>query len=344
MKKDLIVIKFGTASITKPNGEPDQNIIADIAEQVAELSRKNRIVIVSSGAVGAGKHFIKNYEGEISQRKAAAAVGNPILLSMYAQHFAKFNIQVAQSLCERQHFANREQFLQLKETYEQLWSNNIIPVANENDVVSNRELRFSDNDELATLIAGGFGASVLMICTVAGGLLDRDKNTVSLIPEINEDIIGLVDTRKSALGLGGMASKLTFTRLATKMGIRVIIFGMGKDKGINEAFHQKAGSTFLPQKVKLSARNKWLASGGLSVGSISIDPGACQAILNRKSLLSVGIKSISGDFSKGEVIEITDGENRLLAVARVREPAALLRTRSGAQNLVVAHADDIVIL
>ncbi|NBA85339.1 glutamate 5-kinase [Emticicia sp. CRIBPO] len=344
MKKDLIVIKFGTASITKPNGEPDQNIIADIAEQVAELAKKNRIVIVSSGAVGAGKHFIKNYEGEISQRKAAAAIGNPLLLSMYSQHFAKFGTQVAQSLCERQHFANRGQFLQLKETYQELWKNNIIPIANENDVVSNRELRFSDNDELATLIAGGFGASVLMICTVAGGLLDKEKKVVPEIKSISEDIIGLVDSSKSSLGLGGMASKLTFTKLATKMGIKVIIFGMAKPQGIPEALSQNSGSTFLPETVKLSARNKWLASGGLSVGKLMLDSGASKAILSRKSLLAVGIKSLEGDFGKGEVVELLDDKLQVIAVARVRESSEALKDNPKTQNLVVAHADDIVML
>lgn len=344
MKKDLIVIKFGTASITKPNGEPDQNIIADIAEQVAELAKKNRIVIVSSGAVGAGKHFIKNYDGEISQRKAAAAIGNPLLLSMYSQHFAKFGIQVAQSLCERQHFANRGQFLQLKETYQELWKNNIIPIANENDVVSNRELRFSDNDELATLIAGGFGASVLMICTVAGGLLDKEKKVVSEIKSISEDIIGLVDSSKSSLGLGGMASKLTFTKLATKMGIKVIIFGMAKPQGILEALSQNSGSTFLPETVKLSARNKWLASGGLSVGKLMLDSGASKAILSRKSLLAVGIKTLEGDFGKGEVVELLDDKLQVIAVARVRESSEALKDNPKTQNLVVAHADDIVML
>jgi glutamate 5-kinase len=344
MKKDLIVIKFGTASITKPNGEPDQNIIADIAEQVAELAKKNRIVIVSSGAVGAGKHFIKNYEGEISQRKAAAAIGNPLLLSMYSQHFAKFGIQVAQSLCERQHFANRGQFLQLKETYQELWKNNIIPIANENDVVSNRELRFSDNDELATLIAGGFGASVLMICTVAGGLLDKEKKVVSEIKSISEDIIGLVDSSKSSLGLGGMASKLTFTKLATKMGIKVIIFGMAKPQGILEALSQNSGSTFLPETVKLSARNKWLASGGLSVGKLMLDSGASKAILSRKSLLAVGIKTLEGDFGKGEVVELLDDKLQVIAIARVRESSEALKDNPKTQNLVVAHADDIVML
>ena len=235
IQKPILILKFGTASITQKNGEPDETIIADIARQVAFLHADYQIVMVSSGAVGAGKHFIKNYSGEIAERKAAAAIGNPLLLNIYAKYFSKYGIQIAQSLCERQHFGNREQFLQLKETYQELWKNDIIPIANENDVVSNRELKFSDNDELATLIATGFGAETLMICTSVGGLLDKEKNIIRKIDNIDNQILGLVDNSKSALGSGGMASKLTFTKLATRMGIKVIIFGMKETDGILKA-------------------------------------------------------------------------------------------------------------
>lgn len=344
MKKELLVIKFGTASITLPNGEPDDSILGKIAEQVSELAKTYRIVLVSSGAVGAGKHFIKGYQGEISQRKAAAAIGNPILLTLYAKHFSKFGINVAQSLCERQHFANREQFLQLKETYHQLWENDIIPIANENDVVSSRELKFSDNDELATLIAVGFEANTLMICTQSGGLLDKSKNIVPLINQIDDQILGLVDQTKSALGTGGMSSKLTFTKLANKMGIKVIIFGLQQASGILSAFVQKSGSTFLPQKVNLSARNRWLASGGLTVAKIRIDAGAEKAIKDRKSLLKVGISAIVGEFEAGEIVEILNAENLAIAVCRTKDSSFNINKSHDTQNQIVAHADDIVLV
>lgn len=285
MKRPLLVLKFGTASITKPSGEPDVEIIDEIARQTAILHKKYRVIIVSSGAVGAGKHYIQNYEATISQRKAAAAIGNPLLIKLYDQAFSKFGINVAQSLLERQHFANRQQFLQLKETYEELWKSNIIPIANENDVVSNRELKFSDNDELATLIAGGFGAKVLMLCTASGGLLNKESQLVNRVERIDEEILGMVSKSKTSLGLGGMASKLTFTHLANKMGIKVIIFGMKHTDGILNAINEKSGTTFLPQDANLSAKNKWIASGAISVGSVMLDNGACKALLARKSLL-----------------------------------------------------------
>lgn len=344
MPKPTLVVKFGTASITKQNGEPDERIILEIARQLATLHDKYQIVIISSGAVGAGKHFIKAYQGTINQRKAAAAVGNPLLLAIYAKYFAAFGISVAQSLCERQHFANREQFLQLKNTYEELWKNGIIPIANENDVVSDRELKFSDNDELATLIATGFGAETMLICTQSGGLLNREKQIINTVNQINDAILGLVDASKSSLGTGGMASKLTFTKLATRMGIRVIIFGMNQPEGLLKALHGESGTTFQPEKANLSARNKWLGSGGLTAGNITVDNGAKKAILNRSSLLSVGILKTEGEFASGEIIELKDEANVTFAVARSRCSSADIPLRDKIQGFVVAHANDIVVV
>lgn len=344
IQKPILILKFGTASITQKNGEPDETIIAEIARQVAILHTDYQIVMVSSGAVGAGKHFIKNYTGEIAERKAAAAIGNPLLLNIYAKYFSKYNIQIAQSLCERQHFGNREQFLQLKETYQELWTNDIIPIANENDVVSNRELKFSDNDELATLIATGFGAEIMMICTLTGGLLDKEKNIIRKIENIDNQILSLVDNSKSALGSGGMASKLTFTKLATRMGIKVIIFGMKETDGILKAIKGEAGSEFLPQEVNLSSRNKWLASGSLTVGTLQIDAGAAKALLKRSSLLAVGIKKVKGEFEIGEVVEIIDNQGIMLAVARTKVSSVELSTNLKTLNYEVANANDIVLI
>src|SRR5690242_14045356 len=131
MAKSILVLKLGSASITTPKGEIDETIIADITRQVAILSGDHHLILVSSGAVAAGKKYIQNYKGKISERKAAAAIGNPLLLGTYAKHFEKYKMAIAQSLCERQHFSNRTQFLQLKETYEELWKNGVIPIANE---------------------------------------------------------------------------------------------------------------------------------------------------------------------------------------------------------------------
>jgi glutamate 5-kinase len=344
MSKPIIVIKFGTASITHKTGELNEDILQEIARQISILHADYQIVMVSSGAVGAGRGFIQNYKGTISERKAAAAIGNPLLLAKYTQYFSKYGITVAQSLCERHHFANRNQFLQLKETYQELWKNGIIPIANENDVVSNLELKFSDNDELATLIATGFGADTLLLCTSVGGLLDADKNIIPFIPKVDSSVIGLANDDKSSLGLGGMISKLTYTRMATRMGTRVVIFGMKPEDGMLKAIENQNGTSFAPEKVALNARQKWLASGSLIAGKVQVDAGASVALENRKSLLAVGIKKVVGSFEKGEVFEILDEKKNVIAIARARESSKVIADNLKTQNFEVANADEIVVL
>lgn len=341
--KPILVIKFGTASITRPSGEPDHAVIAEIARQVSTLHQAYRIILVSSGAVGAGKAHIQEYRGTLTQRKAAAAIGNPLLIGLYAQYFLPYSIYIAQSLCERQHFANRNQFLQLKNTYEELWASGIIPIVNENDVVSDRELKFSDNDELATLIATGFGAEVLMLCTSVGGLMDEQGVIVREVHNIN-DVFKWVRTDKSSLGLGGMASKLTFTKLATRMGIRVVIFGMNESDGIVRALRMETGTVFRPRKSTLSARSRWLGSGGLVAGQLRIDEGAVRALQNRRSLLAVGILEVQGEFEAGELVEIFNPNHEMVAVARSRETSRAIVSNLKTLNFEVANANDIVLL
>jgi glutamate 5-kinase len=344
MSKPVLVLKFGTASITKSSGEPNEPVMVDIARQVAALHPYYRIVLVSSGAVGAGKALIRDYRGDITQRKAAAAVGNLLLLNQYSRFFSIYGVHIAQSLCERQHFANRDQFLQLKQTYEELWANGLIPIANENDVVSSRELKFSDNDELATLIAVGFGAEVLMLCTSVGGLLDAENQIIRRVDQFDERVFGVVRTDKSSLGLGGMASKLTFAKLATRMGIRVVIFGLNEPDSLRRALRGETGTEFPAIETAMSARNRWLASGSLVVGRLQIDAGAVRALAQRRSLLAVGVRAILGEFAAGEMVEILDEQQLAVAVARARISSEQLQQQLSQQNVDVANASDIVLL
>ena len=161
MQKPVLVIKLGTAVLTDEQGMVSPATIRKVAAEVAALAKDYRIVLVSSGAVGSGRGFFTGYRGTLTERKAAAAVGNPILIRHYEKQFSAYGIPVAQALCERQHFSSRERFLQLKETFGIFWDNGILPIMNENDLVSNVELKFSDNDELATLTAIGFDAEAL---------------------------------------------------------------------------------------------------------------------------------------------------------------------------------------
>ncbi len=343
MKKPVLVIKFGSASITT-EGEIDERIVLEIARQCAVLQTTYNIVLVSSGAVAAGRQFIPRYTGTLEQRKAAAAIGNPLLMRTYSTYFKPFRIALAQSLCERHHFSNRSQFLQLKSTYETLWKNNIIPVANENDVVSNMELKFSDNDELATLIAVGFGAEQLLFSTSVPGVLDDKGNVIPLIEVVDKDALALARKEKSAVGLGGMTSKLNFARLATQMGIKAVIFSMQTPDGILKAIVGETGTVCLAQKKKVSSRHKWLASGSLIAGMVKLDQGALKAIEQRKSLLAVGVTEVVGEFEAGEVFQIADKDGVVQAVAKAKVDSIVLMKSDTKKNIALAHADDIVLL
>ncbi|MBX3242678.1 MAG: glutamate 5-kinase [Chitinophagaceae bacterium] len=343
MQKPVLVIKFGTAVITNNEGVIDQKVIKKAVLEIAALSKTYDIVLVSSGAVGSGKSFFRKYKGTITERKAAAAVGNPMLIQLYHKYFHKHGITVAQALCERHHFSNRKQFLQLRETFEEFWQNNILPVVNENDLVSNAEIKFSDNDELATLMAIGFDASKLILCTSAGGLLDGSGNIIPLVEKIDTAVLAFVNKEKSSMGLGGMLSKLTSTKQATSLGIEVIICGLNKPGALSMALAGKNGTRFKAQTSNLKARQKWLASGSITIGSIHIDKGAAKALHNRKSLLTVGIKKLSGSFVAGEVIQLIDEEETIIGVAKTRLGAGDIGKQIASKNIIAAHADDIVI-
>ncbi|HEY6901384.1 MAG TPA: glutamate 5-kinase [Puia sp.] len=343
MQKPVLVIKLGTAVLTNDKGEIAQATIRKVAAGIAELTDSHHIILVSSGAVGSGKAFFPGYRGTLAERKAAAAVGNPILIRHYQRHFSAYGIPVAQALCERQHFSSRPRFLQLKETFTEFWKHGILPVMNENDLVSNVELKFSDNDELATLTAIGFDAEALLLCTSVGGFLDADKRVIPKVEKIDSRILGLVDKGKSSLGLGGMLSKLTFTRLAASFGIRVVICGLKGQRPFADALEGTTGTSFVPSPSNLKARQKWLASGSITLGSIFVDKGAARALEQRKSLLSVGIRSVQGKFVPGEVVQLKDEDSVIIGVAKVKMGATELSASLSSKNIMAAHADDIVL-
>jgi glutamate 5-kinase len=342
MPGKVLVIKLGTAVITNRDGNINTEVVKKVADQVARLSKEYNVIIVSSGAVGSGRRFLKNYKGTLPERKAAAAVGNPLLIQLYHQYLSRHGITVAQALCERVHFSNRPQFLQLKETFATFWQNNIIPVVNENDLVSNVEIKFSDNDELATLIAIGFDAPWLILCTSTGGLLDDNNQVIGRIEKVDPSVLKYVRADKSGPGLGGMISKLTFTRLATSLGINVAICGLTGADPLTDALEGKNGSFFIAQKSNLGARRKWLASGSVTLGTIRIDKGAARALQNRKSLLTVGISKAEGRFVAGEVIQLMDEEGNIIGVAKTKMRAQDINSHLKEKNILAAHADDIV--
>jgi glutamate 5-kinase len=343
MEKPVIVIKIGSSIIADGNGNIDKTIIEKIAAEVAQLTQEHRVILVSSGAVSSGKSFLKNYKGKLVERKAAAAIGNPLLITAYSRFFATYNIPVAQALFERHHFSSRSQFLQLKETITELWKNDILTIVNENDFVSNHELKFSDNDELATLIAVAFNAETMILCTTSGGFLNDKGQVIPQVQSIDSDLLHFLRDERSKHGTGGMASKLSFTKLATSLGINVIMCGIAEGASFTNALAGKEGTSFKAKSSTLKDRQKWLASGSITIGSVQIDDGAYNALCDRKSLLAIGVVKVQRPFSEGEVVELVNTGGAIMGVAKMRISSADLEEKGSQRNLMAAHADDIVI-
>jgi len=345
-KKPVLVLKIGTAAITHNNGELHEEVLQKICQQVSVLQTKYNIILVSSGAVGAGRKYLNFFSGKLIEKKAAAAIGNPILIQKYREFLSSCGIAVAQALCERHHFSNRDQFLRLKGTFEELWKNNIIPIVNENDVISDRQLKFSDNDEMATLLAAGFDADKLLFGSSVEGLLNGDQ-LVKKIEDFDEKIFQLAHKGTSEFGLGGMISKLHCAKLATNLGTHVVIFNVKKTDNILRAEQYETGTFCLAKTCNISAHRKWMATGSLPSGKITIDVGAGEALSNRKSLLSVGVQIVEGNFKKGDVVEILiahqEQPDKVFAVARTKISSKEIEALKTQKNIEIAHANEIVI-
>ncbi|MCF7918080.1 glutamate 5-kinase [Candidatus Gracilibacteria bacterium] len=344
--KKVLVLKVGTAAITNGYGDIEEVVVENICQQLSILHNKYNVILVSSGAVGAGKKYLQNYAGSITEKKAAAALGNPRLIQKYAEFFQHSQVGVAQVLCERHHFSNRKQFLQLRSTCEALWENNIIPIINENDVISDHSLKFSDNDEMATLLAIGFSAEKLLFGSSMPGLLDGEE-VIPRIEKFSAEIFSCAKPGTSRGGLGGMISKLSCTRLATNFGTTVVIFDVRKDGNILRAEQFQTGTVCSAQLCNISAHKKWMATGSLPTGRVVIDLGAAEALKKRKSLLLVGVKSVEGDFEKGDIIEIyvdgMEGVEDVFAVARAKISFSDFESNKKQKNVEIAHANEIVI-
>jgi glutamate 5-kinase len=340
----VIVVKLGTSSITNKGGGLNEKNLQKVVGDVAYLHDQGyKVIMVSSGAVGNGKVFFKNYKGTTLERKAAAAVGNPILINRYSQEFSNFGITIAQTLLERSHFSHRKQFLQLRDTIETLWNNNIIPIANENDVVSDLEIKFSDNDHLATLLAAGFGAEKLIIVSSVEGVLDNEGKTIDVINDSKYVMEHFVSATTSDMGLGGMTTKLHYATLASEMGIETIITGLKSVKPILKSLARKSGTLFPANEFKPKARARWLASGSMANSTIEVDKGAKEAIFDKKSLLAVGIVGFNQKFTKGEIVEI-EYKKEKIAVGVTRVDSHEIDIKKKTSNLVVIHVNDLVLI
>lgn len=343
--KMTVVVKIGSSTLTDERGKFRLGPMAGRVAEICDLQAKgHKMVLVSSGAVssGMGPLRMKRRPTEVVDLQAVAAVGQGRLYHTYSQLFGHEEVVTAQILLTTMDIAARTQFLNARNTLRRLLEWGCVPIINENDTTSTDELCFGDNDTLAAQVALLVGADLLVLLTDTDGLytanpnVDKDAVFVSEVHDFSE--IATVDlSTKSALGLGGMRSKVGAARIATSGGVATII-ARGNRPGVIGACvrGESVGTSFASRDLGLGAFKLWLLYGKRASGRIVVDIGAARALKGRGSLLPVGIVATDGDFDAGEAVSVVDEAGMELAKGIVNYSRAELDSVKGLHSHEVA--------
>jgi len=324
LESKRIVIKIGSSIITNDGNGIDEACLLSLVTQIAKLANDEKeIVVVSSGAIAAGLKIlgITKRPRELSELQAAAAVGQMVLLKIYEQLFSKCNLISAQVLLTHEDLSNRKRYLNARSTLNNLIAKKVIPVINENDTVASDEIKFGDNDTLAAMVANLLEADLLVLLTDQDGLFSDDprkNNSAHLVEHAyidDEKLDSLANDTISSIGTGGMTTKIQAARKASLSGAHTIIAFGRRENILTEIGINNFYGTFLEcREPKQLARKKWLADTLRSNGKVFIDSGAVNALVEEgKSLLSVGVTKVNGDFDRGEVVKCFDAAGREVA-------------------------------
>lgn len=327
------VVKIGSALLTDEGRGLDKKGICGWVEQIAALRKAGKqVVLVSSGSVAEGMSRLgwKQRPQALYELQAAAAVGQMGLVQAYESSFQGFGLHTAQILLTHEDLADRRRYLNARSTLSRLLELGVIPVVNENDTVVTDEIRFGDNDNLAALVTNLVDAQALVILTDQAGLCERDPREdpdAPLIAETRVDAPGLnamVSGGGGALGRGGMLTKLQAARRAAASGAYTVIVS-GREPAVLDrvAAGEQLGTLMLPGKGNLAARKQWLAGHVQVRGRLVLDAGAARVLREAgRSLLSIGVTAVSGEFRRGEIVACVDPEGREVARGLVNYSAA----------------------
>jgi len=327
-----VVLKVGSAVLSDGAGL-STGVIDDLAEQVdAAIAARHEVVLVTSGAIAAGRARLGKLGGAtIAARQAAAAVGQIELMAAWARSFAARGRTVAQLLLTHEDFADRRRRNNARQTFATLLGAGVIPIVNENDTVSVDEIRLGDNDMLSSLVATLVGAQLLVILTDVAGVLSGDPRKrpdarlIPLIADVEAPMRGLVAESAGPLGTGGMATKLKAARQAVRSGIAIAITAGRDCQGLTEVLDatRETGTLILPTPKRLRSRKHWIAFALRPAGALMLDKGASEALRNSgRSLLASGIRDVSGEFSGGDCVSLLDAEGVEFGRGIVNYPAA----------------------
>ena len=360
-----VVIKLGSSVVTDGSAVDRENV-GLISAEIAGLARRGyEIVLVTSGARAAGlaRLGLASIPASIPEQQAAAAIGQIALMSLYEEFLASFGRHAGQVLLTASDIENRSRYLNAKNTIEHLLAHGITPIVNENDSVAIDELKFGDNDRLSALVAGLVGADLLIILTDVDGVYDGDPKlpSTSLIPLIDDIDRTAVDTNAGSnlVGTGGMASKLKAAGSAAHRGIPTLIANGRTERILNEIMSgdSEVGTLVTASDSPVSTYKHWIAYGMPVKGTLVVDGGASQALVQRgSSLLPSGLVAANGNFRAGECVAVLDESGREiargLATYDVSDCDAIKKQASGRIQEVlgynlgneIIHRDNLVIL
>jgi glutamate 5-kinase len=352
-----IVVKVGSAVLSDHDGLR-ANVIEHLAEQIETvLAGGRQVVLVTSGAIAAGRARLGRQGMTMAERQAAAATGQIELMRQWAEAFDQRGRIIAQLLLTHQDVAERTRRLNAVHTIRALLTADVLPVVNENDTVAVEEIRMGDNDVLSSLVAGLIQAELLIILSDVPGVLTGDPRTcpdaqlIPLITDAEAEMRGLVAESAGPLGSGGMATKLQAARQAARAGISVIIAPGREPEALIAATDpaREIGTLIVPAFKRLASRKHWIAFALRPAGALAVDRGAAEALRNKgRSLLASGIREVRGNFRSGDCVSLLDNDDVEFGRGLVNYPAAdVLRVkgRRSAEILRVLGyklADEIV--
>ena len=365
-KAKRIVVKVGTRILVDKNGRPNRKRIQSIVKQLTDLRKAGKeVVLVSSGAIAIGLHTLgmKRRPKSLPDLQMAAAVGQTYLLNIYNGYFSKARCQISQVLLTHADLKHRSRHLNARNTMLKLLKHGIIPIVNENDVVSVAEIRVGDNDILSSLVTALIDADLLIILTTPDGLrrptAKKTSRRVSYLSSVTAQALQHVTKEMDALSTGGMKTKLKAAQTAAKVGALVVIATGRKSDTISRVVQGDDVGTLIGNKAltnRLDKRKQWITYFHRSQGNLVIDYGAVEALQKKgKSLLPVGIKAVEGQFSEGAMVDIVNSKKEVVAQGLVEYSSAQIDRIKGKpsteiknilgfkDNDAVIHRDNLVI-
>ncbi len=346
-----LVIKIGSNVLTNDKGLPDLPTLQSLVKQIAAIKKAGiQVIVVSSGAVAAGRSVYKskNKLGPIAQKQLFAALGQVKLMEHYSNFFKQEDFLCAQVLVTKEDFRDRKHYLNMKNCLSTLLENQIVPIVNENDVISVTELMFTDNDELAGMVATMLNADALFILSNVDGVYDGDpaldtSGIIHVFEGNSRELNNFVVAKKSEFGRGGMITKCRNALKVAGLGIPVHIANGRTEDIIPSLAKRESVGTLFPATKNASNMKKWVAtSDAYSKGKLIINEGAVKALFSTKatSLLAVGIVEIEGEFKKGDIVSICNENGEELGLGISSYSDAYAKTILGQKNQKpVVHYD-----